>query len=64
LSSSNKAIDLVKLVLSPDLHGSPYLGMNIDETKMPEKLGDALHSEFVVKVMRGIDGSLLCLLPV
>ena len=45
----------MELILSPDLHLTLYLGMDIDESKMFEKLGDAFHVELVMVTVRGID---------
>jgi len=45
----------VELILSPDLHLTLYFGMDIDESKMLEKLGDAFHVELVMVTVRGID---------
>lgn len=54
----------MELILSPDLHLTLYLGMDIDESKMLEKLGDAFHVELVMVTVRGIDRTCFGGLPV
>lgn len=60
LSSSNKTIDIVEPIFSPDLHRPLHLGVFIDQTKVIEKLGDALHVELVMIVVRSVDRSTFC----
>jgi hypothetical protein len=45
----------VELILPPDLHLSLYLGMDVDESIMVEKLGNALHVELVMVTARSVD---------
>lgn len=62
LSSSNKTIDIVEPIFSPDLHRPLNLGVYIRETKVIEKLGDALHIKLMMIVVRSVDGSTFCFL--
>ena len=47
----------MELILSPDLHLTLYFGMDTDESKMFEKLGDAFHVELVMVTVRSINGT-------
>jgi hypothetical protein len=59
LSACNKAVDLEELILPPDVHLSLYLGIDVDESIMVEKLGNALHVEFVMMAMRCVNRTCL-----
>jgi hypothetical protein len=55
LSSGNKAIDVMEFIFSPDPHGTLNLGVDVDESEMPKKLGNGLDSELVMEVMWSVD---------
>jgi len=55
LSPSDETIDIVEFIFSPDLHCALDLGSYIDKPEMPEKLGDGLDGELVMKVMWSVD---------
>jgi len=62
LTSSNKTIDVVEFVISPDLLSTLHFRVYIDQSKMLEELGDAFHIEFVMIVIGSIDRAFFCCL--
>jgi len=55
LSSSDETIDIVEFIFSPNSHCTLDLGVDVDKPEMPEKLGDGLDGELVMKVMWSVD---------